>query len=126
MCGSVEADFTQFYNADLRDLFDPENRKVTLRWVISHLLLLPDEARTPKKIRNDLFDRKEHLLTDIFEVMRSSAFYSSVSASVDAGKQARKVFKEAPDPVVRPRFKDPEKEKPRFLSGRELKAMMHG
>lgn len=99
---------------------------MTPRWVISHMHLLPEDSRIKKHTRNDPFDMKEHLLTDLFDAINNVAFTTSISASADAGKRAKQAFSQAPKPVKRPKLRDEPEEKPKkkkFLSGRELKRM---
>jgi hypothetical protein len=106
---------------------------MTVRWVISHMMMLQDRdgSRLWRHYSNERLDRKEHILTDIFEVLVQIAFTNSISASADAGKEAKKIFKKAPERMVRPTYRETIEEiaaredKPVFMNGRDLVGMFH-
>lgn len=120
----LEADLTQYYGADLRDLFDP-NSKMTVRWVISHLINLPEDSRIHKHFRNDAFDSDQHLLATIVDLLKSTAYWSSVNAAAQVGKDFQKAVKGAPKPMERPTIL-PEEKKKQFTPIREARAKMDG
>jgi len=116
----LEADFRQFYYADLGDLFR-EDSSMTVRWVIDMIEELPDESRFVQQIRNDPLVVGDHLLIMIFDVLNQIFYQTSLSAAQALGKEYRKYSNKAPKPIERPTITPIEKPKPKFLTGAELK-----
>ena len=124
MCAALRADLLSEYGVHLHSMYtDPG---VSCIYVASLALQLPDSSRTMRRLRNDAFDQKEHLLADLVDLLSFNSFMSNVSASAAAGKEAAKIFKKIPDPMKRPKFVEPEKPKRKFITGRELKERFGG
>jgi hypothetical protein len=106
----LECDFTQFYGADIRDLWNPDSR-MTTRWVVSHAVNLPPESRLSKFCNNDPWTYNEHLLASAVDAARQSAYFSSLAAAAQIGKEFSKYAKKGPKPIERPTIKPkPKKE----------------
>lgn len=114
----LECDFTQYYRADIRDLWDKDS-KMTTRWVISHIENLPDESRIVRHFRDDDFTYNEHLLAAIVDGVRTTAFYSKMGAAAQVGKDFKKYTKYAPKPIPRPTVQPKKPEKPKFTPLKE-------
>lgn len=121
----VEADFLQYYGTDIRLLFG-EDPMITPRWCSDMLYQLPYESRFMKAVTKteDQFTLDQHLLANLQDALDQIRFETSVSAMAAAGKEYQKVAKKRPKPMERPGTKKPEKKKPRFITGRELKERM--
>lgn len=100
----MEADLRQYYNVDIRDLFDKKSN-VTARLVCDLISQLPDTSRFAKLASDDAFDINQHLLASIVDALSQVAFQASISAAAQAGKDYKKVSKKAPKPMERPTVK---------------------
>lgn len=100
----MEADLRQYYNVDIRDLFDKKS-KVTARLICDLIYQLPDTSRFAKLTTDDAFDINQHLLASIVDVLSQVAFQASISAAAQAGKEYKKISKKAPKPMDRPSVK---------------------
>ena len=124
MCAALRADLLSEYGVHLHSMYEASGPSCIL--IASLAVQLPDSSRTMKRLRNDCFDQKEHLLADLVDLLGYNSFMSNVSASAAAGKEAKKIFKKAPTPMERPMFKKPTRAKFKFMSGRELKERFGG
>ncbi len=120
MCRALEADFRQYYHADLRDIFDPDSG-MTVRWVLDMLIELPVDSRFSKNMRNDPLDVNDGLLLEVINQLNQVFYQTSLSASAAIGKSYKKYMKDAPKPIEHPKIVEEKKEKPKFLTGKELK-----
>jgi hypothetical protein len=120
----LEADFTEFYGADIRDLWRPES-DMTVRWVISHMINLPDRSRVMQSLRNDPLTVDQHLMFSIMDALHKVGYFSSVAALAQIDKKDRKgIIKGVPKDVDRPKVHEEKTEKKRnFASAKDLKAM---
>ncbi len=119
----MEADFTQYYQADLRELWR-DGSGMTVRWVIVHLMELPMESRIKKHYAGDqgIFSVNDHLTADIRDLLLQIQYLSMITAMKDFKQsQQQKVLRSAPKRLPRPG--DPEPEKPKMASKEELKAL---
>jgi hypothetical protein len=118
----VEADFVQFYQVDIRDLFDPGKPRATPRWASNLVHQLPDESRVKRRLANSLFTPDQHIAMDISDLLKAVLYQTSVGASVwMSSSDYKKVMEGAPRPQERPVF---EKEKPKFGKGKDLIGLM--
>lgn len=121
--GKLEADFHQYYNISIGDLFDPRST-LTVRKIHSLTTNLPSNSRLAQHVGNDAFSIDQHLAATTIDVLRDIAFQTSITASAMAGKGYKKVLKDRPKPMERPTIIPKPKEKKHFITGRELRAMM--
>lgn len=119
----LEADFTQYYNSDLRDLFKPDS-PMTVRWVVDHMEMLPDGSRIHKHLTNDAFDVDQHILASIYDALNQLTYQASISASAAAGKEYKKLVKGAPKPIERPTVFEKPKQKKKFARVSEIKKLL--
>lgn len=118
----IEADFRQFYGADLRD-FWRKGSGMTYRWVASHIQLLPEESRwvRHRRAKEDLvWDQDHYQRQDIVDLLQLVVYY--LSAEVTKGLKApqiQKLHKGAPKPSSRP---GTQVEKPKMTPKDELKS----
>lgn len=119
----LEADFTQFYDRDLQDLWDPKER-MTLRWVVVHAARLPPDSRVIMAVRKDNLTPDQHIALDTVDLLNQLRFFTLVNTQTKMKREEfAKVMKAAPKPIKR--SNEPEvKEKPTFISGRQLKEMV--
>lgn len=122
LCRIIEADFRQFYGADLRD-FWRSGSGMTYRWVASHILQLPEESRYVKHIRREdgrIWDQDDHHRQDMVDLLSLAVYYLQTDAlkGMKSSQQAT-IQKGAPKRQPRP---GEEKEKPRMSSKQEINA----
>ena len=116
----MEADFTQYYNTNLYDLYDPES-KVDTRWVVVHATQLPEYSRTMIAERHGRLTQDQHIALDTNDLLNTLVYVSSIAASAALAKgEFKKAMKNAPKPIDRGEEELKKKEKPRFLTAREL------
>jgi hypothetical protein len=123
----VEADFQSEYGLDLRDLYRSKSR-MTLRRCLVLFNQLPGESRVMKRLRNDGFSMRDHLLANIFDTLRRIDFSTNVGARANLTSESQSIFDSMPEPMKRPVFIEPEEDKPKpikFTSTRELKKLMN-
>ncbi len=119
----LEADLLSEYGVDLYSFFRGE---MSFRRLYSLVLNLPEDSRISKWIRNDPLDTNTHLLMSVVDGVNLNNYQTYYVASSDIGKDYKKIFKSAPKPQKRPKFIEDAavEEKPRFLTGRELKGVL--
>lgn len=86
---------------------------------------LPHDSRFKRFVHNDPLDSEEHLLISIIDVLNQIFYQTSLSAASQVGKNYSKYLKKAPKDIERPKYKVVKVEKPKFLSGAELKTMFN-
>lgn len=115
----MEADFTQYYQADLRDLWRPDSG-MTVRWVIVHLMELPDDSRIKKHYGGEhaIFSLNDHLTADIRDLLLNVQYFTAVGALKDMKQsQIQKIVRGSPERPPRPGEIEPE---PKFATKEEL------
>lgn len=123
---ALEADFTQYYRADLRDLWRPGSG-MTYRWVISHWKQLPEGARTWRVIVGERarWTEEKHLLADIRDFLVRTTYFGGIAAAKDLNQSALdKINEHIPKPARRPG--DPEPERKIVSGGAELQQTFLG
>ena len=122
LCRKLEADFRQYYQADLRDVFDPAGT-MTVRWAMDMLEELPLESRFVQDMVNDPLTTDEHILLNIFEMLEQIFYQVSLTAAKTLGKEYRKFIDKGPKSVPRPTVRPIEKPKPVFTPTKDLMKM---
>lgn len=104
---------------------------MTVRWVADHLEQLPSDSRIAKHFLDDPLNQTEHLLLDLLDGMNKVVYTTTITAAYTSNRESKgggwkKHSQKMPKPIPRPTLglKKKEEEKPRFLSGRELKAQV--
>lgn len=117
----VEADFRQFYGADLRD-FWRSGSGMTYRWVISHIQNLPEDSRFVKHLRQEedlIWDQDDHHRQDMVDLLQLAVYYlQNVALKNMKGPDQKKIQKGAPKRATRPGEK---REKPQMTSKEGLR-----
>lgn len=117
----VEADFRQFYGADLRD-FWRAGSGMTYRWVVSKIRDLPKDSRWMQHHRAEadlIWDQEDHHRQDMVDLLQLAVFYLQTEVTKTLKQSDRaKVIKGAPKRTPRPGEK---KEKPQMTSKEGLK-----
>lgn len=125
----LQADFTQYYGADLRELYDPQS-KMTFGWVVAHATQLPKDSRIRLHLQGENLNQGEHLTADIIDLLIQLVYVSSIGAASQLKDGAfNKLMKKAPKSIDRGSIRsetEEKKEKPRFVSGKELRGMATG
>lgn len=127
LLGIIEADFRQFYGADLRD-FWRRGSGMTYRWVVSHIRHLPDDSRYVKHIRHEaglIWDQEDHHRQDMVDLLQLAVYYLQTGplAGLKASDRT-KAIKGAPKRTSRPG--EAEQEKPRMSSKQEITDFFNG
>lgn len=116
----IEADFRQFYGADLRDFYR-RGTGMTYRWVASHILQLPKESRYASHVRSehgDIWSQADHHRQDVVDLLSAVVYYLQTGPlSGFKDSQKAKVAKNAPKRTPRP---GEQKETPRMSSKQEI------
>jgi hypothetical protein len=99
---------------------------MTVRWVISHAVSLPEESRISKYFRDDNYTYNEHLLADVVDAARIAAYYSSLGAAAQIGKKFAEYAKKQPSPMERPTVQPKKKEPVKFTPLSVVKAKLQG
>lgn len=116
----IEADFRQFYGADIRD-FWRSGSGMTYRWVVSHIRHLPEDSRYVNHLRHEsgfIWNRDDHHRQDMVDLLQQAVYFlqtGPLSGFKNSDKQ--KVIKDAPKRVPRP---GEEQEKPQMSSKQEI------
>lgn len=117
----IEADFRQFYGADLRD-FWRSGSGMTYRWVVSHIRHLPEDSRYVKHLRHDsghIWNQDDHHRQDMVDLLQLAVYYLSTSVGMNLKRSDQaELHKKAPRPTRRP---GQEQEQPRMSTKQELK-----
>lgn len=117
----VEADFRQFYGADLRD-FWRRGSGMTYRWVISQIQQLPKESRWVQHHRQEVgltWDQEDHHRQDMVDLLQHTVYWLSREVLKGVKPQRQKdLFKHAPKRTTRPGEK---RERPQMTSKEGLK-----
>lgn len=96
---------------------------MTIRWVITHLLELPNESRIKKHYAGEkgLFGVQEHLLADLRDMLNCVQYFSAVTAVKEMKQgQVQKIARGAPKRSPRP---GDEPEEISFATRDELKML---
>lgn len=121
LCELLEADFCQYYGADLRDFYR-RHSGMTYRWVASHIRQLPEDSRWVKFHRREsgqVWDQADHHRQDMVDLLMQIAYYSNVGAqSAYDDNSRRTIHNNAPERILRP---GEEREKPQMTSKEDLK-----
>lgn len=124
--GKLEADFLEYYNIDILDLYR-DDTALSIRRAVSLYALLPVDSRTIKDIRNEVLSIDQNLTLSVLELLSSVSYQTSIVASGTVDKKSYKeAMKNAPKRIERPTLREKPKEKKKFLSGRELMGMKVG
>src|SRR5690606_39416592 len=96
---------------------------MTVRWVVAHLMELPDSSRIKKHCADDkaVFDLKDHLIADVRDLLLVNNYFTAVAAMKEMkSSQQQKIARGMPKRPPRP---GDEKEKPRMATSEELKML---
>lgn len=123
LLSALEADLASEYGVDLYSFFRGE---MYFRRLQDFVLNLPPDSRLAKRSRNDPIDTGNQLLMTIIDNLNFLNYQTYYLTGATVGKGWKKIISKAPKPLNRPKYIEDEKveEKPRFLSGRELREMM--
>lgn len=80
---------------------------------------LPNESRIVRWYSNDRLTADQHLMFDIFEVLRTIRYQVSLTAAATIGKEYKTYAKDGPVPLDRPVYVEPVVEY-KFTSTKEL------
>lgn len=99
-CDALEADFRQYYQLALKDVYVGE---LCFTEAARLMAQLPHESRVFRLISGEPFSFEEHLLISMIDAARTNAYFASVMAMTNIDKRYRaKILKAAPQPIRKP------------------------
>lgn len=100
---------------------------MTCSWAARMMYQLPAESRTMCHFRNDPWVTSNHLQAEHLDQFNQMIFLLTLIAQKDIKpNDFQRVIRKRPKPIERPTVYKVEKPKPKFLTGKELKAYLSG
>jgi len=120
----LEADLRRYYGIRLSDLWKPDP-PFNLRELINYVYGLPPDAASVKWLNNTPLDYKDEIQFIMLDMLAQNIYQTKIAAAALAGKDYRKVADKGPKPIERPKLRQPEKPPPKFVSAKELRAILN-